>query len=130
MSDFQEQAAFWHAAIELQQHSGQSIRQFCQVEGLKEPVFYRWRKQLGLRPVDLASVKSESLHVCKPSQISIPPSSFVPLHVHPSPPEVSPEHCSSHCIEIRLPNGITLIISGAREGADLPTLLSDLLRAC
>lgn len=42
----EERRDYWKAAIELQQQSGRSIRQFCQQEGLSEPSFYAWRRRL------------------------------------------------------------------------------------
>ncbi len=37
---------FWRDLIERQQHSGQSIREFCDWEGVSQPSFYSWRKRL------------------------------------------------------------------------------------
>jgi len=144
MSDYQEQSAFWRAAIELHEHSGQSIRGFCRAEGLKEHLFYRWRKQLGLSPtLERSRLVQPPGSSERPATAPLPgaiessakdasalPSSFVPIKVQPpaSPPlpEVSSTHSSTHSVQIRLPNGIELAVAGA----DLPTLLCDLLQAC
>ena len=134
MSNCQEQAAFWRAAIELHEHSGQSIRGFCRAEGLKEHLFYRWRKQLGLSPTRERSRRAQPPAIPEPptaAQFSsaIPPSAkgastspstFVPIKVH------SLEHSSTYPIQVRLPNGVELTVCGT----DLPRLLSDLLQAC
>jgi len=37
---------FWQEAIAMQQSSGLNVRQFCRNEGLKEALFYAWRKKL------------------------------------------------------------------------------------
>lgn len=37
---------FWRDLIERQQHSGQSIREFCDWKGVSQPSFYSWRKRL------------------------------------------------------------------------------------
>ena len=42
----EERRSYWRAAIELQQESGLSVRQFCRQEGLSEPSFYAWRRRL------------------------------------------------------------------------------------
>jgi len=39
---------FWRELIERQQQSGQSIRAFCDEEGVSEPSFFSWRKRLRL----------------------------------------------------------------------------------
>ena len=37
---------FWRDLIERQQQSGQSIRAFCDSEGVSQPSFFSWRKRL------------------------------------------------------------------------------------
>ena len=37
---------FWRDLIERQQQSGQSIREFCDYEGVSQPSFFSWRKRL------------------------------------------------------------------------------------
>lgn len=39
---------FWRDLIERQQQSGQSIREFCDSEGVSQPSFFAWRKRLRL----------------------------------------------------------------------------------
>ncbi len=36
----------WRDLIERQHRSGQSIRKFCDSEGISQPSFYSWRKRL------------------------------------------------------------------------------------
>jgi len=42
----EERRTYWQTAIELQRESTLSIRQFCKQEGLSEPSFYAWRREL------------------------------------------------------------------------------------
>jgi hypothetical protein len=44
-----EKERFWRAAIRRQGGSGQSVRGFCRQEGLSEPSFYAWRRELKRR---------------------------------------------------------------------------------
>jgi len=37
---------FWRDLIQRQQQSGQSIREFCDSEGVSQPSFFSWRKRL------------------------------------------------------------------------------------
>ena len=39
---------FWRDLIGRQQRSGQSIREFCDSEGVSQPSFFSWRKRLRL----------------------------------------------------------------------------------
>lgn len=41
--------ARWREAVKRQESSGISIREFCKQEGLHEPSFYAWRRELRLR---------------------------------------------------------------------------------
>ena len=36
----------WKAAVEQWQNSGQTVRDYCRVQGLKESAFYFWRQKL------------------------------------------------------------------------------------
>lgn len=37
---------FWRDLIQRQRHSGQSIRAFCDSQGVSAPSFFSWRKRL------------------------------------------------------------------------------------
>ena len=101
----EEKTVFWRAAIELYADSDKSVKDFCQTEGLKAHLFYRWRKVLGLSPVDKRS---------KASGEESP--SFVPIHLKSQIPS----------IEVRLPNGIEFKCCGA----DLSFLVRVLSESC
>jgi hypothetical protein len=42
----------WRGVIRAQRQSGQSIRESCRANGLREPTFYAWRQELK-RPVSV-----------------------------------------------------------------------------
>ena len=45
---------FWREAIAEASSSGQSVREFCRQRGLKEGLFYSWRRELRLRDTEAA----------------------------------------------------------------------------
>ena len=45
---------FWREAIAEAVGSGQSVRVFCRQRGLKENLFYSWRRELRLRDAEAA----------------------------------------------------------------------------
>src|SRR3954471_7970494 len=62
----------WRQLLERWQHSGLSVRVFCQRHRLSEPTFYAWRRTLAQRPAP--AVDDEPL-------------TFVPLNIrHDIPP--------------------------------------------
>lgn len=44
-----EKESFWRWVIEEHQRSGLTVRAFCQREGISEPSFYGWRRELNKR---------------------------------------------------------------------------------
>ena len=50
---------YWSKLISEQESSGQTIRAFCQEQGVRDPSFYYWRKQLQKSgPVQFALLKT------------------------------------------------------------------------
>ena len=44
-----ERERFWRKLVAGQAHSGVSIREWCEVQGVSEPSFYFWRRELARR---------------------------------------------------------------------------------
>jgi hypothetical protein len=44
-----ERSRQWQAVMEQWQKSGQSVREYCHIQGLKESAFYFWRRELARR---------------------------------------------------------------------------------
>ena len=86
---------FWRDLIERQQHSGQSIREFCDWEGVSQPSFYSWRRRLQ-------------------SANGKPRSPFVPVQVQTEGPAAAPGQ-----IEIVLEDGRCIRVG---PGVDRQTL--------
>ncbi|MDD5470196.1 MAG: hypothetical protein PHO92_05370 [Candidatus Peribacteraceae bacterium] len=49
-----EKEKFWRERIREQGGTGKSVRQFCVEKGLKENLFYGWRRELKLRDGETA----------------------------------------------------------------------------
>jgi hypothetical protein len=64
-----ERRELWRQRIAQQEKSGQSIRRFCDEQGLSEPAFYAWRKRVRSesQPVRFALVET------KPEAETVPP---------------------------------------------------------
>lgn len=107
-----EKEAFWRMAIEEQAGSGLSVREFCRREGIAEPSFYTWRREIRRRDgsVDEAA-------------------KLVPVHVDidklPESPVVSRER--SGLLEITTPSGFTLRLDDHIEPAQLRALLQTIV---
>jgi transposase-like protein len=63
---------FWSGIVRLWQRSGQTVRAFCDEQGVSEPSFYAWRRILAQR----------DRHAAAPA--------FVPLHITPAPATAPP----------------------------------------
>ena len=83
-----------------------SIRGFCQQEGLSEPGFHWWRRELERRRTTRASTRRQSKAA-----------SFVPLTVTPLEP--------SPAYEVFLPSGVRVLVhaSAAEKLADVLSAL-------
>lgn len=109
-----EKESFWRLVLEEYQRSGLAVRAFCQREGLSEPSFYAWRREIRQRdgkppaageceqqtliPVDLVELVTESL----------------------SPGEVAPRSA----LEVITPSGFTLRFPAEIEPQQLRALLA------
>lgn len=49
-----EKEQFWRLVLEEHQRSGLSVRRFCQREGVSEPSFYAWRREIRQRDAERA----------------------------------------------------------------------------
>jgi transposase len=86
---------FWRQVIARRERSGLTVRAFCEDEGLSEPSFYTWRRELARR--DRAAAQASA-------------ATFVPVQIVAEP---------NAAIEIVLPGGALVRV---RPGFDRPTL--------
>lgn len=94
-------AARWRKLLAAQARSGQSIRAFCDSQGLSEPSFYAWRRELA--------------RSARGSEAATP--TFVPLQVMPSA-----------AIEVTWPTGVVVRVPAGADG-DMAVRLVAALRA-
>lgn len=99
---------FWRARVVQWRRSGLPVRKFCRREGLSEPLFYSWRRELARREMS-ASLAGE---VTRQEPAKATP--FVPVRIV-APPPVS----QATAIEIVLSRGRRVRV---RPGFDRDTL--------
>ena len=103
---------FWQEQIARWRHSGLSVRQFCQREGLSEPSFYAWRRVLSQRGTSVAARPADVAHR----------SNFVSVRV------AEPSACKGSMIEILLPRGRRVRVGPGFDRATLEEVLEILRR--
>lgn len=112
-----EKERFWRQTIEQQGKSGQTIREFCEAQGLKSWSFSWWRRELRRRDREERSSKPT---LGKQAPKAKDASPFVPVEVVPE----KPDSLRSASIEIFLPTGQMVRVS---QGVD-PRLLAGVLQ--
>jgi hypothetical protein len=100
---------FWRRVLRRWRRSGLGVRSFCAAEGLSEPSFYAWRRELARRDQEAASDVA----------------AFVPVRVRadvaPAPPDV--ESASTPTIDLVVANGRRLCVPAGFDPAMLRQLL-------
>jgi transposase len=105
---------YWREIVERQRQSGLSVRGFCRREGVSEPGFHGWRRELTLR--DLVAQQPPKNARPARRQAVRRSSSFVPLAVTASAP----------LIEVCLPQGVRLAVHAGADAHLLREVLSAL----
>ena len=91
----EEREAYWRRMLARQRQSGLSIRAFCRQEAVCAHTLYIWRRRLG---------RSQAVK-------------FAVVKLHPEPQ-------ASGALEVMLPGGERLRITGAIDAAALRTVLA------
>ena len=94
--------AKWCDLVSEQSHSGQTVRAFCHDRGLRDSVFFDWKKRIR---------EGESRK-------------FVEVKVKESSERRKPEPAHYRAIEIRLTNGRSLLVEAGFDARHLRALLS------
>lgn len=100
----------WEEILTSWRRSGQTGRAFCRAQGLREPAFYFWKRQLRLRPALRARTKTPP----PPGPASVSTPTWLPVRV--SPLRLSAD---ADALELRLPSGHVLRVP---RGFDAETL--------
>ena len=109
---------FWRDAIRQQQRSGQSVRQYCRDQGVSEPSFYAWRRELKRR--HNRGAKTTSRRAAGRPRVG--PSrrpAFVSVQLAPGTVPIG-----SAPIECLLPNGMLLRLPAGMEPAAIAAVLT------
>jgi hypothetical protein len=101
----------WRDAIRRWQRSGQTIREFCREQRLKEGSFHSWRRTIAWRDHPAASASAT------PRQHQ---PTFVPLRVTPTPTAAA----AAVPLELVLDSGRIVRVSPGFDAATLQTLLA------
>ncbi len=119
-----EKEQFWRQTIARQRKSGQTVREFCEAEGLKDWSLSWWRRELVKRDREKQSSKRSSVKQT-PNQTDASP--FVPV-------QLLPDHSKSQtstAIEIVLSAGQTVRVPSGFDSDALTTVLEVLeTRSC
>lgn len=107
----------WRRMIGGWKRSGLTVRDFCAFEGLGEPSFYAWRRELAKRDRE-AAAREEGLV----NGASKEAGQFLPVEVVA---EAALESGADRCLEVQLPTGVRLLVP---SGFDRQTL-TDVLAA-
>jgi len=113
-----EKERFWRRAVRRQRQSGQSIRDYCRENALREPSFYAWRRELRRRGNPSASRRRGRPGL--PGGGRRDAAAFVPLRVAA---EIGPA-CGVAAVELAFPSGAVLRWPAPAEPAAVVALLT------
>ena len=123
----------WRRMVRQWRKSGLSVREFCDWQGLSEPCFYAWRRELAKRDREAAAAvpgigRSRGGRPVKqngPSRTAV--AEFLPVQVVADGGRDAVGNSSGpDGIEVHLPGGVRLMI---RSGCDR-ALLRDVIACC
>ena len=130
-----EKEQFWRLVLDEQAKSGLTVRAFCRQEGISEPSFYAWRRELAVRdgqvtPASARNVKAAPLNGKPP----IIPVQVVGLDSSPGRNAIA-EVCPSPLpasqpamIEVATSNGFTLRAEVATDANAITAWLSAIIK--
>jgi transposase-like protein len=109
---------FWRDVIRRQQRSGQSVRQYCRDQGVSEPSFYAWRRELRRRHGQRAKTTSRRA-AGRPRAGGARRPAFVSVQLAPGTVPIG-----SAPIECLLPNGVVLRLPLDMEPSTIVAMLT------
>jgi hypothetical protein len=123
----------WRRIVRQWRSSGLSVREFCDWQGLSEPSFYAWRRELAKRDQEAAAAvpgvtaAGGSRPVKEKDAPRMPPPAFVPVRVVvDGAPLDSAAPSRTDRLEVHLPGGVRLSV---HSGCDRE-LLQDVIACC
>lgn len=134
-----EKEQFWRLVLDEQAASGLSVRAFCRQEGISEPSYYAWRRELAVRDAKPAS-RPDKPHVVPvrviDSKAAGPQATFLRT-VGSKAANLSSERDNraelnsvrQHTIEIGTPEGFILRADVATDAEVITTWLGAIAKA-
>ena len=117
-----EKEQYWRLVLDEFGGSGLTVREFCKREGLREPSFYAWRKEIRPRDGDVSSAKPNrrrGLGRSKAAQEKFAAPALVEVVTRPS--------AASQVIEIETPTGFTIRLGEQVDRELVTSVLSSML---
>lgn len=107
----------WRRMIQRWERSGRTVRDFCTGEGVAEPSFYAWRRELAKRDRESASCVEGLESVARGA------THFLPVQVLA---DETGNSGASGLLEVQLPTGVRLRIPAGFDARTLSDVLSAL----
>jgi hypothetical protein len=113
----------WRRMIRSWERSGLTVRDFCACEGLGEPSFYVWRRELAKRDREAAALDEGRVNGA-----STEAGQFLPVQVVA---EAASDSDGRLVLEVQLPTGVRLQVPSGFDRQTLTDVLAALeARAC
>ena len=126
-----EKEQFWRLVLDEQAESGMTVRAFCRQEGISEPSFYAWRRELAVRDGKVTPATSNNGKAAPLSgKPPIVPVQVVGLDSSPGRKAIA-EVCPSPqrtSIEVATPNGFTLRADVGTNAGAITAWLSAIIK--
>jgi hypothetical protein len=123
----------WRRIVREWRISGLNVRDFCDWQGLSEPSFYAWRRELAKRDREAVAVvpgigaTSGGRPVKRNGASRTPAAAFLPVRVvADGAPENAANSSRPDRIEVHLPGGVRLLVPPGCDRA----LLRDVMACC
>jgi transposase len=114
--------AGWRKLVSAQQRSGQTVRQYCQENGLAESAFWFWKRELARRDAEKPARHPGGRSSARRNQPARRLPSLVPVTIGPALP-----HAAS--VEVLLARGVSVRVGAGCDEATLRMVLAALERA-
>ena len=122
----------WRRILRRWRSSGLSVREFCDWQGLSEPSFYAWRRELAKRDRESLSAASAghapaTARSKRQASSRSPGPAFLPVYVVADrAPVDTPPASGTERLEVHLPGGVRLSVPPECDRA----LLRDVIACC
>jgi hypothetical protein len=110
---------YWRRLLGRWRRSGLTGRKFCAANGVSEPSFYGWKREIARRDQEVRDRPGATTAAALPGAASAALPAFVPVTIDPVPAAAD-----SPCLEVVLAGGRLLRVRGGLDAALLRQLLA------